>query len=315
MDGTDARLGPALSLLSGLVVSACLCAACDQSLEIGVAFGPRGSDPASVVEEPVAGTANTGGGAVNLGGAGTTTAGGTQASENDGGAAGPGPDAAGAPDRGVVWSTSVESGDTSDWTRDGSELGGTETHGATLEVSSEQAHSGSFAVKLSLDTSDGQDHGAELYRRVETNASYYSAWFFLTEAHTPAVYWSVFYFFTETKPGDRTTRRGLWDLNLNSTALYFYDETTKRFLDAAPQTPYPIGAWFHIEAYLEHPPNGAGQLRVWQDGVPILDVQGLGTPATDYVYWAVGSGTDRLTPVGCTMYVDDATISQSRVGP
>jgi hypothetical protein len=312
MDGTDAHVGPALRPLLCLVAAACLGGACDQSIEIGVALGTREPEPTPVVETPNAGAASAAGGGNSVGGTSTTLAGSAQAGEGSMSAAGASLGAAGAAAPGIVWSTSVETGDTSDWTRDGAELGGTETHGATLEVSGEQAHSGSYAVKMTLDTTDGQDHGAELSRRVEAGAAYYSAWFLLTEAHTPAVYWSIFYFFTEARAGDRTTRRGLWDLNLNGAALYFYDETTKRFLDAAPKTPYPIGSWFHLEAYLDY---GAGQLRVWQDGAQVLDVQGLGTPATDYVYWAIGSETDRLTPVGCTMYVDDVVISSSRVGP
>jgi hypothetical protein len=284
--------------------SALSLAACNQSIEIGSkALAPDIQD-SSMPPQSEAGAGSPAGGATDAGGTAGT---------------GDAPDAGGAAGEpanpGILWSSGFETGDVSEWTVAGPVEGGTAEHAATTSVSPERTHSGSSAFKVVFDTTDGQDHSAELYRRVEAGAAYYGAWFLINEAHAPAVYWTIFDFFTEISAGDPSTRRGLWDLNLNSASVYFYDESSKRFVDATPRQPYPVGQWFHLEAYLVDAASGASQISVWQDGVQILDVLNLSMPAGQTLYWGIGTQTDNLTPPACTVYVDDASVSTARVGP
>ncbi len=304
MGRTNARSRSALSRCGAAFALALLLIACDQSLEIGAKLTPA---PGS------AGSAGwSGAPAMNAPDA-SNDSGAGQAGDNgpsSGGQAG-----TASTDPGLVWSSGFETSDLSDWSADGAVVGGTRESAATAQVSTEQSHGGSSSVKVSFDTTDGQDHLAELYRRVEPGPAYYGAWFFIAEPHTPAVYWSLFYFFAEAKAGDATTRHALWDLNLNSTAVYFYDEPLKHFVDSMPKIPYSVGRWFHLEAFLERPTPSSGHISVWLDGQPIIDVNGLTVAATDTLYWAVGSESNSLTPATCSLYVDDATISARRVGP
>lgn len=293
-------------LLSGLVL------ACDQAIEIGVTL-PR---PESTLDSGGAGTHGSeaaspsgAGGASPLAGSSAGASG-----SDDAGAAGVGGEPS-ATDPGILWSSGFESGDVSEWTADGAAMGGEIQQAVTARVSTTQAHSGGSALQLSFDEADGEHHWAELHRKTEAGPAYYSAWFLLSEQHDPGVYWSIFYFFSETTPGDSSTRRPLWDLNLNSSTLYFYDERSQKFVDAMPATPYPVGRWFQLEAYLEHPPGASAHLIVWQDGIRILDLPNLPPAPSEHVYWAIGTQSDQLTPAKCTLFLDDAVIARERVGP
>jgi hypothetical protein len=290
---------------------AVLAIACEQSLEIG-SVSVSVADPNHDVAPPLA----------NGGAAGGPASPGVAPGAGSGGAeivpmpplAGA-PDSAGAAGEDVLWSSSVESGDTRDWTGDGAASGGEQLHAASLQASSERAHSGSYSVKISFDTSDHQNHWAELYRQIASGSAYYSAWFYLEAAHAPAVYWTLFNFFSETTPGELATRRGLWDLNLNAHALYFYDEGSGQFADAVPALAYPIGRWFQLEVLLDLAPPSASHLSVWQDGTLVLERSQLQSPSGATLYFGVGSQTDQLSPPDCTLYIDDVTISRQRIGP
>lgn len=282
---------------------------CEQSLEIGYvskaeasgestpANGGAGATSPSTNEPPTT--------------AGTAAQGGTEptaptAVAGAGGAA---------TDDDVLWSSDVESGDLSAWTSDGPAAGGEQLHVATVQASTERAHSGSYSAKISFDTSDNDYHWAELFRAVYGGAAFYSAWLYLEAAHTPAVYWTLSNFFGETTAGDMATRHGLWDVNLNAKSLYFYDETSKQFADASPLLTYPVGRWFHLEILLDYAPPSASHVSVWQDGTLILDRTNLSSPAGATLYWGIGSQTEQLSPAACTLYIDDVVISRRRVGP
>lgn len=291
---------------------------CEQSLEIGYISHAETSDPTTpasgagatpdVPEPTAAGTPAAAGTAAALPGAGTAPVD-AAAGAGLGGAAG----AATTDD--VLWSSSVESGDLSDWTADGPAAGGEQLHVASVQASTERAHTGSYSAKISFDTSDNDYHWAELFRAVVSGTAYYSAWFYLEGSHTPAVYWTLSNFFGEATPGDMATRRGLWDLNLNAQSLYFYDETSKKFADASPALTYPVGRWFQVEILLDYAPPSASHLSVWQDGALILDRTNLQSPAGATLYWGIGTQTEQLSPPACTLYVDDVVISRRRVGP
>lgn len=224
--------------------------------------------------------------------------------------------AADGPASSILWSSDLESGDFSDWQRGGAAAGGVVREHVDATVATGQAHSGTHAVRINFDTSDGQaDHMAELYRRVPTAPAYYSAWFFIDGAHTPDQYWTIFYFFYQRTPGDTTTRHGLWDINLGRTNVYFFDEPNTHTINPTTPKAYPMGRWFHLEAFFEYQPARNGHVRLWLDGDEVMDVTNLGAAPSDNLYWGIGSDNDHMTPSSCTVYVDDATISTERLGP
>lgn len=222
----------------------------------------------------------------------------------------PGTDAKGA----VLWSTSFEGGDASDWNQGGPSVGGTFTRMVTPVVVDTRAHRGTRSLEIAFDTSDGQQHMAEFYRRVEPNPAYYSAWFFINERHVPNRYWTVLYFFYQTQAGVPSTRHGLWDVNLTSQIAYFFDEPGEQQTNPSPRRTYPVGQWFHIEVYFSYEGRN-GHITVWLDGEQIVDVPDLGAAVSDNLYWGVGSDTGGMDPTDCTMYVDDAAVSMTRLGP
>ncbi|HEY2900499.1 MAG TPA: hypothetical protein VGL59_07985 [Polyangia bacterium] len=216
----------------------------------------------------------------------------------------------------LLWKSDLEIGDFSEWTADGPAIGGAFSNKyVTKSVSGEQTHGGSQAIKISFDTSDGaDDHQVEFYRQVESSPAYYSAWFYIDGPHTPTTYWSIFFFFY-SPANNPIPGHGLWDVNLNSKMIpEFFNETNMR-TTASTAMAYPVGKWFQLEARFSYLPSQNGQLQVWKDGIEILNVPNLGMAPGDNLYWAIGSDNDSMTPSKCTMYIDDAKISTTRVGP
>ena len=76
----------------------------------------------------------------------------------------------------------------------------------------------------------------------------------------------------------------------------------------------PIGQWVHFEVFLKKASDATGQLTVWQDDVEILDAEGVVTAETDWIEWSVGGASNDVAPAPAFVYIDDATISVSRLG-
>ena len=77
----------------------------------------------------------------------------------------------------------------------------------------------------------------------------------------------------------------------------------------------PVGRWFHLEAYYRKAVDDSGRVAVWQDGVQILDLDGVRTANSDDLAWSVNNYGAHIDPGDVLVYADDATISTSRAGP
>ena len=77
----------------------------------------------------------------------------------------------------------------------------------------------------------------------------------------------------------------------------------------------PEGRWVHLEAYYRKAADQTGQVIVWQDGAQLLDVAGVRTANDDDLQWAVTNYGQDTAPADVTVYVDDAAIGTSRLGP
>ena len=91
------------------------------------------------------------------------------------------------------------------------------------------------------------------------------------------------------------------------TGLKHYHQEIKDILAAE---------WFHIEIYLQQSTGYTGRLTVWQDGVEIYDMVNVKTKYPDgNNEWSINTYGASINPMPLTLYVDDAAVSTTRVGP
>jgi hypothetical protein len=109
----------------------------------------------------------------------------------------------------------------------------------------------------------------------------------------------------------------LWDVSLENTAdgelePIVFDFLNGRLRRAASPKPIPIGAWFHLEFYLERAADTSGSIALYRDGELVVEARGIETDDTRWGQWYVGNLATGLTPAESTVYVDDVTIQRSR---
>jgi hypothetical protein len=92
--------------------------------------------------------------------------------------------------------------------------------------------------------------------------------------------------------------------------------------------PVPRNQWFHLEVYYKAAKTN-GRITIWQDGQMIFDLSGANfntltkwgqdnpTIRSDnqYLYWGLGSYADQTLTTRQLIYIDDARITDYRVGP
>jgi hypothetical protein len=79
----------------------------------------------------------------------------------------------------------------------------------------------------------------------------------------------------------------------------------------------------HLEAYLHQSSGFDGRLTLWQDGQQLFDFQDVRTCYDNPTFnswrcdnlWSLNNYSDGLSPNPATIYVDDAAISLTRLGP
>jgi hypothetical protein len=242
----------------------------------------------------------------------------------------------------VVWSTSFETGDLSDWAA-APGIGGPVEFDAggsspSIGATTEQAHSGMYSAKFtSVAASPGASPyspgGGCLYKESAfPQSAYYSAWYFLPTYHETLTSWSILKFMvplpiSDAGPGTPSTALGkalgaseLFDLSLLSlpgqqTTLVLFDARHQYLESPLPDpVPYlPIGQWFQIECFYRNDSGPDGELTVWLDGVPIYDV--VRPTGGEGIAFEVCSLVNALSPQQATLYVDDVAVSWTRVTP
>jgi hypothetical protein len=73
------------------------------------------------------------------------------------------------------------------------------------------------------------------------------------------------------------------------------------------------GSWFHVEVRFQ--PASGGKLRVWLNGVLSYDLEGRPEPAGADVVFDASNIVESASPSPLTLFVDDAAMSASRIGP
>ncbi len=230
----------------------------------------------------------------------------------------------------LVWSADHESGDLEQWTGEGAgealtprAPGAQDASAAslqsTVEVSSEAARRGRYAVKMVNPTGWKDDfEGPELLHTAgPLGDAYYSAWFMLPAQHRFEPYLTLMRLRSRDLDGELVNGE---ELQLRGLASGGYVlsvfHNNSGFLLEPVADPAPLvaaGRWFQLEARYE--PQSAGRLRVWLDGTLYYDLQGRpGAPGSELVL-SVCNVAQAAEPAPVVLFVDDAAVSLSRVSP
>jgi hypothetical protein len=250
-----------------------------------------------------------------------------------------GPQADALSSSGLVWFADYETGDTSQW--DGAWI----TGDASSEITTTMAHSGRYGNALTISNANGSGstpgvrmtyQGRGLADKTDPKnlptAAYYSAWYYVPD-HVTVTWWNILQWKTGYDDGTGRTARPLyWHDLYNEDDGTLYLELKTRVNDngqwvedlattlATSPMPVPIGQWFHLESYYKWDRNGNGKLTTWLDGIQIWNVSGI-TTEFDWPFnvykreWTINNYAHDTTPTTHTIYVDDAAISTSRLGP
>jgi hypothetical protein len=236
----------------------------------------------------------------------------------------------------ILWTAGHEGGTTSEW--NDIAISGS----ASVSATTEQAHTGRYSAKLDIDTSVGKSGVRpgvieilpDYVRKEPKNLpdeAFYSAYYFFPEDVTPGDSWWIVMQWKDEEAG--VTLHPTWMVNAwdweNGGEMRF---TLRRGVgsDNQPIMPHvveasapmviPLGRWVHLECYYEWSIEPEGRVACWQDGVPIWDLTGVRTDL-DMGYrhfprqWTTTNYSEETTPTRVTIYVDDAAISLTRLGP
>ncbi len=223
----------------------------------------------------------------------------------------------------VIWTALHEDGTLSEWSTN---MGGgaTAMQNTTIMASNLRAHHGKWSAKLSIMTpmDPTQYADASLARRIGLpTEGYFSAWYYLPQTVNVGVYWVIMKIRERRIENDPTTAQELYDLNLKTTSnggmsLRLYDHRTNGDLMLQMMDPtVPVGSWFQIEAYYHNAQDTTGRFTLWLDGAQVLDVSGKSMGLSPWVGWEASSIGDALTPSMADLFIDDAAVSLTRVGP
>jgi hypothetical protein len=224
----------------------------------------------------------------------------------------------------VVWSADHETGDMSQWPRAtlNWDSGDCLYHG----VSRDYAHSGSYSMKLAVDTRAGKAGCRQArLREIQTGGTFvYSIWYYLPgPVLTVNNHWNVFQF--KSKRGTLPSEP-IWTIDFQGNPLRpVLAWKGGNYGVAGPQasngvigqrdypqalTTVPIGRWTHLAVYLDQSPDFDGRITVWHDGVKIFDIPNVRTRFPDGdARWVVNNYSNGLTVNPFALYLDDAAIA------
>jgi hypothetical protein len=218
------------------------------------------------------------------------------------------------PDPDFVWWTDNESGDLSDWKRQGSTW---ENAGGTLVAVQSPVRSGRYAIRATVTSQPaGTISGAVMVAENMPQEAYYSAWFLVPDTVPPSTYWTFFKLASRSIPNDPSTGLDVWDFDFDpdpqGIKLRLFHHSP---LDIAPlgAKTVPLGQWFQVEARFRASPANDGELLLWLDDTLLFEFHGITAPTT-YVAWTVGGATEGLGAPEAAVVVDDAAVAKRRLG-
>ncbi len=255
----------------------------------------------------------------------------------------------------ILWTADHEEGSLYDWhlLAHGNAGGGIFNTGGSevfAVASSTRAHSGLWSAKATITGAVQAMNGPRAVRLMRwtdrawtdgggyfPDSAYYSTWVFLPEDYNPNKYapwdpgdggwWNIFQFKCDDAQG---VSQPMWVLNVQRDdatghlSTYLYSNLAPPFSHGQQGTPrpLPVGQWVHIEALYVGATDATGRIAIWQDGTPILDVDGVQTllpGSAEKPVWGIGNYTDHIAggaQLGAaTLYFDDAVVSTLPMHP
>ncbi|MBM4255361.1 MAG: hypothetical protein FJ147_05630 [Deltaproteobacteria bacterium] len=242
----------------------------------------------------------------------------------------------------VLWRADHEKGDLSQW-ESGGHNGIWISSTAHARITNSLSHSGRYSVALSITNADGTKNPEPGVRmaRVSTattpttlpDAAYYSVWFYFPQVVRPVIYWNLFQWKRAFIRQDGVPWSDpLYSVNVGNRAdgtMYFYlysyvgsdggYMTKGNGVAAQALTNIPLKRWIHLECYYGWSRQKTGRVACWQDGHRILNVADVvteyGYPNVEYPrQWTVNNYSGHTDPPTHTIYIDDAIVSDSRIG-
>jgi len=220
----------------------------------------------------------------------------------------------------LLWSARHESGDLGEWSGDLKGGSSADAPDTSLEVSTDQAHSGRYSVKLANAAVSNYEE-VRLWRTDQyPQSAYYSAWFYLPRAYQTTDDWTILQL-RNPLPTDPSTISLLLDVDLRSLPsgdliLSVYDHRSEYLRSATPDpaVSVPVARWFQVQAFFDASPGSDGRFALWLNDRLLYDLRrpfNLGGT----VYFSVCNVGHALSPTDSAIYVDDAAVSLTRVGP
>jgi hypothetical protein len=219
---------------------------------------------------------------------------------------------------GILWQALFEHGDLSEWVGDGNGGIYMDARAQSPAASANNSHRGRFSGAATF-APMGLTSWSYLYRdQPSPPDAYYGAWFFIPGSTQINSWLSLHHFGYHPTAGSADTMP-VWDFHVYPTtagmlAARLYESSTIKNYEQTNPAPVALATWVHFEILYHKAADATGHITVWQDGAQILDVANVVTAPTDAIQWDAGGGSNDVAPSPATVYIDDATISLSRVG-
>jgi hypothetical protein len=219
----------------------------------------------------------------------------------------------------LLWTATFERGDLLEWSGDGQGGADLANIGVAPSVTTEVAHTGRYAGKATVIPASGTESVNYFVRQEPSPArAYYGAWFFIAPIFSVKSWLSIIHF-RGSHTGDGQDAYPIWDINLyprtdGTLVAHLYSFASNTNVEESTPVRVPIGQWVHFEVFFDKASDPTGSIVVWQDGAPIIEANGIATVETAWLEWGVGGSSNSIAPAPGVLYVDDATISVSRMG-
>jgi hypothetical protein len=183
---------------------------------------------------------------------------------------------------------------------------------------------GNFGLALvaANSCSDGQGAGTRMFRWAESHAIddlYYRVWYYFPQSYTLTgnpgwFFWNIF----SWKSRLGTLNDAFYQINIYNRPvtgkmyLQLYDWQSGIHIPRIPGAEaidVPVNQWFYIEALYRSRDDTTGQVKVWQDGTLLWDVQNVRTKYPEgATEWSVNNYTSGLGPQLAYFFIDNAEI-------
>ena len=241
----------------------------------------------------------------------------------------------------VIWSAGFEDGTLDEWSARGGGASYSYLNDApdapgigSNTASKEQAHTGHWSGRFSIPAGPSNYPNvakASLWRWSEPSSNselYYSVWYFLPQRYEiltkPCCGWlNLFQFHSLKRDGSNRVANGtvLFVKTRSQTGgLQLMLSISPEFVPGGREwlspLDLPIGQWFNIEVRFRCAANSQGEVQVWQDGIEIFRAEKVTTKLTvdSVCHWGINAYGQYILPSPVVIYVDDVSISTTRIG-